>query len=410
MGTEMFPSEIDVLLRGGHVIDPKNGLNAVADVAIAGGKVVGVAPDISTAGAKTVYDVAGRYVTPGIIDMHVHCAPFHEGSTWSIWPDVATLSVGVTTVVDAGTVGWRDFLKFKELVIDRCRARVLAFVNIVGSGMGGDCEHEAPEMQPTLAAGIAAAFPEIVVGIKTAHYWTRRPFDDDHRPWTAVDRAVEAGVLCGKPVMVDFWPRPPERPYPDLILEHLRPGDIHTHFFAQQFPVLDENRKVNDFLWAARERGIIFDLGHGGGSFWFRNAAPAIEQGFWPDSISTDLHTNSVLGPVFDMLTTMNKCLNIGLPLEEVIARSTVAPAREIGHPELGTLSVGSDADVAVFDLERGAFPFCDCGRAKIVGDRRLVCKLTLRAGQVVHNPDGWGYPNWEEAPAPYWVVPPLQA
>ena len=140
-----------------------------------------------------------------------------------------------------------------------------------------------------------------------------------------------------------------------------------------------------------------------------RNAVPAIEQGFWPDSISTDLHTHSVLGPVFDMLTTMNKCLNIGLPLDEVIARSTVAPAREIGHPELGTLSVGSDADVAVFDLEAGSFPFWDCGRAKLIGSQRLVCKLTLRAGQVVHNPDGWGYPKWEDAPAPYWVNPALQ-
>jgi dihydroorotase len=276
--------------------------------------------------------------------------------------------------------------------------------------MGGDCEHEAPEMQPMLAAGMVEAFPDITVGIKTAHYWTRYPFDDKHKPWTSVDRAVEAGELCHKPVMVDFWPRLPERPYPDLILEHLRPGDIHTHFFAQQFPVLDADRKVSDFLWAARERGIIFDLGHGAGSFWFRNAVPAIGQGFWPDSISTDLHTHSVLGPVFDMLTTMNKCLNLGIPLEEVVARSTVAPAREIGHPELGTLGVGSEADVAVFDLERGRFPFWDCGRAKLWGDQRLVCKYTLRAGQVVHNPDGWGYPEWEQAPAPYWVMPALQS
>ena len=410
MTSEPSAATIDLLLKGGHVIDPASGLTGVADVAIAGGRIAQVAPDISPATARKVLDATGRYVTPGIIDMHVHCTPYHETSTYSIWPDVHTFSAGVTTVVDAGTVGWRDFVKFKELVIDRARARVLAFVNIVGSGMGGDCEHEAPEMQPTLAAGIALAFPDVVVGIKTAHYWTRHPFDASHLPWTSVDRAVEAGDICHKPVMVDFWPRLPERPYPDLILKHLRPGDIHTHVFAQQFPVLDANRRLNPCYAEARERGVIFDLGHGSGSFWFRNAVPAFQQGFWPDSISTDLHTHSVLGPVFDMLTTMNKCLNMGMPLTEVIARSTVAPAREIGHPELGTLRVGAEADVAVFDLEQGRFPFWDCGRAKLWGSQRLVCKYTLRAGQVVHDPDGWDLPEWEQAPAPYWVNPALQA
>jgi dihydroorotase len=260
-------------------------------------------------------------------------------------------------------------------------------------------------MRPALAAAVAREYGDIVVGIKTAHYWARRPFDAAHLPWTAVDRAVEAGELCGKPVMVDFFPWLPERPYPTLILEKLRPGDIHTHVFAQQFPILDEQGRVNDFMFRARERGIIFDLGHGAASFWYRNAVPAIQQGFNPDSISTDLHTGNLHGPVFDMLTTMNKVLNMGVPLEGVIARSTVAPAREIGHPELGHISAGAEADVAVFALDEGTFSFVDCGWATLTGTQRLRSVLTIRAGDIVYNPHGLGLPEWPDAPAEYWTL-----
>jgi dihydroorotase len=272
--------------------------------------------------------------------------------------------------------------------------------------MGGAWEHEAAEMEPRRAAETVQAFPDVAVGIKTAHYWALREFDAEHPPWLAVDRAIEAAALCGKPVMFDFCPWPKERPYRTLLLEKMRPGDIHTHVFAQQFRVLDDRGKVQDFMWQARERGIIFDLGHGAASFWFRNAVPAIRQGFPPDSISTDLHTGNINGSVFDMLTTVNKCLAMGLPLADVIARSTVAPAREIGHPELGTLAPGAAADVAVFRLDQGRFPFWDCGRARLVGDAKLSCVLTVRAGQVVYNPEGLGMPLWEEAPDPYWWDP----
>jgi dihydroorotase len=284
-------------------------------------------------------------------------------------------------------------------VIDTAKIRVLAFVNIVGSGMGGEWEHEACEMRPKLAAAVAEEHGDVVVGIKTAHYWAKRPFDAGHLPWTAVDAAVEAGNLCGLPVMVDFFPMLPERPYPQLILEKLRPGDIHTHVFAQQFPIIDEHGKVEDHLYQARERGIVFDLGHGAASFWFRNAVPAIEQGFVPDSISTDLHTGNVNGPVVDMLTTMGKLLNMGVSLQDVIARSTVAPAREIGHRELGTLSVGAEADVAVLALDEGGFTFIDCGRFCLRGRQRLRCDLTVRAGEIVYNPQGLGLPSWEDDP-----------
>jgi dihydroorotase len=388
----------ELVLKGGHVIDPANGISGLADVAIGGGRVLAIGSALPVEGAGSVLDVTGHYVVPGIIDMHAHVFHTHRRSGYSLEPRVNTFSSGVTTVVDAGTAGWQDFVQFRTEVIEKAKIRILAFVNIVGSGMGGEWEHEAPEMSSGLAAAMAEEHRDVVVGIKTAHYWANRPFDANHLPWTAVDSAVAAGERCGLPVMVDFYPWLPERPYPELILNRLRPGDIHTHVFAQQFPIIDERGKVFDHLFKARERGVIFDLGHGAASFWFRNAVPAIQQGFVPDSISTDLHTGNVNGPVVDMATTMGKMLNMGLTLDDVIARSTVAPAREIGHAELGTLSVGSEADVAVFAIDEGSFSFIDCGKTRLPGSKRLRCVLTLRAGEIVFNPEGRGLPTWETA------------
>lgn len=399
----------DLLLKGGHVIDPANGIDGRRDVAITAGRVSEVAPRIADRAARQVLDVTGAYVTPGLLDIHMHAFTAHRHSRLSVPAEAHAFSSGVTTVVDTGTSGWKDFAEFKERVIDRARARIFALVNIVASGMGGAWEHQAEEMQPREAADVAREYSDVVVGIKTAHYWALRPFDALHPPWLAVDRALEAGELCQKPVMFDFCPWPEERRYETLLLDKMRPGDIHTHVFAQQFRVLDDHGQVQSFMFRARERGVIFDLGHGAASFWFRNAVPAIRQGFPPDSISTDLHTGNINGPVFDMITTVNKCLNMGLPLADVITRSTVNPAREIGHPELGTLTPGAEADVAVFRLREGTFPYWDCGRARIVGNQKLECALTLRAGQVVYNVEGLGMPAWEEAPDPYWWDPAEQ-
>jgi len=388
----------DLVLRNGHVIDPANGRNAIADVRIADGRIAAVDPNLPAQPGDHEIDVTGLYVTPGIIDMHAHVAHTHSRSTLSLHPLVNTLSSGVTTVVDAGTTGWRDFAQFRHDVIDASRKiRVLTFVNIVGSGMGGEWEHDGTEMDPELCAGTALLHSDVVVGIKTAHYWARRRFDDRHPAWLAVDRAVEAGTIAEMPLMVDFFPNLPQQTYPDLILEKMRPGDIHTHVFAQQFPTVDEDGKVFDYMHQARERGVIFDLGHGAGSFWFRHAAPAIADGFIPDSISTDLHTGNVAGVVIDMLTCMNKLLNLGVPLEGVIARSTVAPAREINRPELGTLSVDGPADVAVLALDEGAFTYVDCQRTTITGNQRLRCELTVYGGEVVYNPNGRGLVSWEQ-------------
>jgi len=408
-----------MILRGGRVIDPANGLDQTLDVAIAGGKIVQVAAAIPAAGAAQVLDVSGMIVTPGLLDIHTHVYPHLSrtpGYVDSVRADAHLLASGVTTTVDVGTTGWKDFLDFKELVIDQSQVRILALLNIASGGMlNSQSEQTLAEMQPQVVAGLVQAFPEILLGVKTAHYWTSQPWDELHPPWGSVDRALEAAALCGKFVMVDFWPRPPERAYPDLILKKLRPGDIHTHVFAQQFPILSDSGRtpqgvVNEYMFEARQRGVIFDLGHGAGSFWFRNAVRAYRNGFGPDTISTDLHMGNINGPVLNLLTTMSKYLNIGMPLVEVIERATCIPARVIGRPELGSLSVGAEADVAVLQKVDGACSFTDCGRARMSGSQKLECRMTLRAGKIVYDPGGMSLPDWEQAPAPYWVNPTLAA
>lgn len=396
----------DILLKNGHVIDPLNALDGKLDVAVSAGKVAAVGADINPALATQVVDLTGFYVTPGIIDIHVHVYHTREPEGLSVMADSHSFRSGVTTMVDTGTAGAKHFLHFKRTVIDQVKTRVLAYVNIVDLGMIGDFEQDVRTMDPELCAATVLMYPDICVGVKTAHYWTRLPWDAEHPPWAAIDQAVAAGNLCQKPMMVDFWPRPPERSYQELILEKMRPGDIHTHVYAQQFPILNDTGKPNRFLFEARERGVIFDVGHGAGSFWFRNAYPAMQNGFSPDSISTDLHTRNVHGVVIDMQTTMSKILNCGMPLPEVIYRSTVTPAREIGHPELGHLSVGAEADVAVFNLLEGDFTFVDCGRAKMHGAQKLECVMTLRAGEIVFDPSGLSMPEWPDAPEAYWKLP----
>ncbi|MDQ3442641.1 MAG: amidohydrolase family protein, partial [Chloroflexota bacterium] len=257
-----------LVLRNGHVIDPANGIHELADIRVRDGRIEAVSRNLPEQPGDRSIDLAGLHVTPGIIDMHAHVAHTHSRSELSLHPLVNTLSSGVTTVVDAGTTGWRDFAQFRHDVIDnRWKIRVLGYVNIIGSGMGGAWEHEAVEMNPELAASTALMHSDVVVGIKTAHYWAKRHFDADHGPWLAADRALEAAEQCGMPVMVDFFPNLPDQSYPALILEKLRPGDIHTHVFAQQFPIIDDDGKVFDHMHRARERGVIFDVGHGAGSF-----------------------------------------------------------------------------------------------------------------------------------------------
>ena len=270
------------------------------DVAVSKDKIAAVEKDIPASQAGKVVDASGLYVTPGS-DRYscphrsrrraarlVHSRrPFH---TRPLRNSCRHSSAGRRDH-DGGCWKFRSghVSLEKEEVIDRSKVRVLAFLNIVANGMQGDLEQTVDQMDLKRCAETIKKYPDIIVGVKTAHYWTEKPWDGEHTPWAAVDRAEECGQAVNLPVMFDFWPRP-DRSYAELILKKMRPGDIHTHVFAQQFPILLPDGKLNPILAEARARGVIFDVGHGAGSFWFRNAVPAVKQGFIPDSMSTDLH------------------------------------------------------------------------------------------------------------------------
>ena len=423
----------DLLLKGGRVIDPANGLDAKMDVAVSLGRIAAVQKDIPASEAGKVVDVSGLYVTPGLIDLHYHIghggAPLnwfaqdsgdHEvlSPTAFTLPDPRSVLVpygvpadlalqsGVTTIVDAGSAGADTFLQEKEEVIEHAKVRVLAFLNIVADGMKGGLEQTVDVMDVKRCADTVLRYSDIIVGVKTAHYWPQKPLDDLHPTWAAVDRAIACGEAARVPVMFDFWPRP-ERSYADLILQKARPGDIHTHVFAQQFPIILPDGKLNPIMQQARNRGVIFDVGHGGGSFWFRNAVPAVKQGFVPDSMSTDLHIGDFT--VLSMSNVMSKFLSMGVPLADLIRRSTVNPAHEIHRPELGTLTVGREADIAVLDEQHGHFGFIDCGWAKMEGTSRIVAQMTIRAGRIVYDPSGLSMVQWEKARPQYFNIPMLQ-
>lgn len=384
----------DLLLKGGHVIDPKNKINGIRDVAIAGSKIAKVAPNIAASEAKRVANVAGLYVTPGLLDIHVHVyagtgMPRVYTGDLSVYPDGFTFRTGVTTVADAGTAGWRNFPDFKQRVIDRAQTRVLAFINIAGLGMQGRNEGDATDMDPEPVARLAKQYPEIIVGVKTAHY--------PHKDWTAVENAVKAGNLANIPVMVDFGNNHPERPIETLLMDKLRPGDIYTHMYSGLRNELTAEGKINPGMFAGRKRGVYFDVGHGGGSFLWPVAVAAAKQGFPPDSISTDLHVGSMNAGMKDMLTTMSKILVLGSTLEDVIRMSTWTPAQEIKRPELGHLSEGAVADVAVIRLSKGNFGYLDSRLAKRMGSERLTCEMTVKDGRVVYDLNGLASEEWEK-------------
>jgi dihydroorotase len=377
----------DVLLRGGYLIDPRNNISAARDVAIAAGKIAAVAPRIEPADASKTIDASGLYVVPGLVDIHTHVyAGTGEKGSYagdnSLYPDGFTLRAGVTTIADAGSSGWRNFEDFKQRIIDRSQTRVLAFLNIVGEGMrGAKFENNLEDMQAKPTADMARRYRGVVIGVKTAHYAGPE--------WTPVERAVEAGTLADIPVMVDFGTNHKERPVAELVTKKLRPGDIYTHMYSGLREEQDPSGRVNPGLWEGRKRGVIFDVGHGGGSFAWRIAVPALKEKFVPDSISTDLHIGSMNAGMKDMLNVMSKFLAMGMPLDEVVRRSTWHPARELKQDGIGHLSVGANADVAVVRLEKGNFGFIDSFGGRMKGTQRLQCELTLRDGKVVYDLNG---------------------
>jgi len=392
----------DLVLKGGHVIDPKNKINRVMDVAIAGGKIARVAENIPASEAKRVANVAGLYVTPGLIDLHVHVytgRPGTTGDSSSVQPDAFSFRTGVTTMVDAGTAGWKTFPSFRERVLNRARTRVLALLNINGAGMGDPkAENNPSDMDPEAAAKMAKANSDVIVGFKSAHY--------DGPGWPSVENAVKAGNLTSLPVMVDFGYITKERRLPELLLDKLRPGDIYTHCYSGHREELLDDGKINPAMVTGRKRGIYFDVGHGAGSFYWYVAVPLFEQKFWPDSISTDLHSGSMNSGMKDMPNVMSKILNLGVPLEEVIAESTWNPAKEIKRPQLGNLDVGAEADIAVLRLEKGSFGFIDSAGAGNPGPRRLVAEMTVRKGRVewdlnARAAEGWKTFKYQKRPKP---------
>jgi dihydroorotase len=389
----------DLLIRGGRVIDPKNKVDETRDVAIWGGRIARVDRAIPADRARVVVPAKGLVVVPGLVDIHAHV---YSGTgtraiagDGSVVPDAHTFRSGVTTVVDAGTSGWRSFGDFRDRIIGRSKTRVLAMLNIVGRGMvGRPFEQVREDMDPVRTAATALEFPDLVVGIKTAHY--------DGPEWVAVERAVAAARLAKVPVMVDFGTFRPERPYQELVLRKMRPGDISTHMYVSipgkaAVPLFDEAGKLLPYLGEARERGIKFDVGHGFESFPWDQVVPAVRQGWLPDSISTDLYARSANAALKDMTTVMSKFLSLGIPLAEVIRLSTSGPAGLINRPELGQLGVGAVADVAVLGVRRGEFGFLDVRNLRRTGTEKLECELTVREGTVVWDLNGRAAKPWNE-------------
>ncbi|MEX1211327.1 MAG: amidohydrolase/deacetylase family metallohydrolase [Balneolaceae bacterium] len=384
----------DLLIKDGHLIDARNGIDEVMDVAIADGKVARVGSNLSEEDAVQVVDASGMVVSPGFIDLHAHyfwgTEPnrYLSNSYSALPPDGFTFRSGVTTAVDVGGAGWRNFDQFKRQVIDRSQTRILSFVNIVGDGMSGEPEQDIDDMNPRMAAR-AVQNNEEVVGIKVAHF---RGYN-----WEPYQRAARAGVLADVPVMIDLGSQQKVLPLDHMFFEVFRPGDILTHTYGS--PVigtvgfkegaLDENGQVREHWIRAQENGFIFDVGHGGGSFFYEIAKPATEQGFWPNTISTDIHTGSMNGGMKGQDNVISKFLNLGMPLADAIAATTWEPAKVISREDLGHLSEGAEADITIFTVREGEFGFIDVRGNVEPGDRKLEIEATFRAGRMVYDLNG---------------------
>ncbi len=390
------PLLYDLLLQGGHVIDAKNGIDGVTDVAIKDGKVAAVGEHLHPADAVKTIDVAGYYVTPGLIDIHTHdyASPGEAHSyagDYGIWPDGFTFRNGVTTICDAGSSGWRNFEDFKQHIIDRQQTRILAFLNIVGAGMRGPrYEDNLADMDRIPTAAMAMRYPDTIIGIKSAHF--------SGPEWTPYIEALGAARTAHIPVMIDYGANRVERPLYDLMTKYLGPGDIYTHAYSglrneQDAFTLGPSKALTE----GRKRGVYFDAGTGGGSFRFRVAVPLIKAGFVVDSLSTDLHAESMNSSTKGMLEVMSKFMAMGLTLQQVVAESTWNPAQEIQRTQLGNLSVGAPADVAVLSEAHGKFGFLDMDNTKMMGDTRLLCELTIRAGKVVYDQNGLSMDLWSD-------------
>jgi dihydroorotase len=382
-----------LIIKGGHVMDPKNNIDEVMDVAIdKEGKIAAVAKNIDPKSAARVVNAKGLIVTPGIIDMHTHnfAGVEHDrylrNSYYANMPDGFTFRVGVTTVVDAGSSGWKTFEKFKDQTIDRSRTRVLSFLNILGEGMqGGAFEQNTDDMDASKSAEMARKYPKLIVGFKVAHY---------NKPdWVPIDRAVEAGKLSGNlPIIVDFGGG--GLSLEELTMKKFRPGDIYTHTYggggSDREAITDPvTKQLRPFVFEAQKRGVIWDVGHGAASFSFSHAIPASKAGFWPDVISTDHHGGSMNSAMKDILNVMNKMMALGMSVPAIINSVTWKPAQVINHEELGNLSVGSEGDVTVLRLRKGKFGVYDQMGQKVPAKQKFEAEVTIKGGRVFYDLNG---------------------
>lgn len=368
----------DILLKGGTVIDAAQGLNAVRDVAIAAGVIAAVEPDIPEDAATQTVSVKDKYVTPGLVDIHTHV--YYGVTTWGIRPDAVCPTAGTTTVVDAGSPSWATFPGFREFIAEPAQTNVLTYIHISGIGLVYGPVGEMFDMayaDPVRVAETLQQHRDITVGVKVRQ-GKGQVGDNGVEP---LKRAIEAAARAETSVMCHIGAGVP---LPD-ILKLLRPGDVITHCFQGNGDnIVDEKGRVIPEAWKAREDGIIFDVGHGAGSFHYEIAQRAMEQGFISDVISTDLHTGNINGPVYDLPTTLSKLMHLGLSLEDVIDKATFSAAKAIQREaQLGNLKVGTVADIAVFEVLEGEFEFFDAHGTKFIGNQKLKAALTIREGKI---------------------------
>lgn len=378
---------IDLLIQNGHVFDPKNKMDTLMDVAILDGKIHQIANHIPQKNATKIVDATGMFVCPGLIDIHTHVfvgstpGVFADG-IYSLSPDDFTFRAGITTVVDAGTSGWQNFPKFKKQVIDQSKTRILAFLNIAGWGMTGDSlQEDVTTMDIPRALAMIEEHPQIIVGMKIGHF--------EKKTWEPFDRALKVTSRTDRPLFVEC--HLPQYSLKDQ-LDRMRPGDIITHSFehiSERRPIVDTTGRVLPLVFEARKKGILFDVGHGGAGFWFDQAIPALEQGFWPYTFGTDLHRFSMNAGMKDMLNVMSKYLNMGMPLKEVLLRGSWNPAQAIRRQDLGNLGIGAEADLVLLRVKEGNFGYVDAAGNRIDGNRKLEAELTVRAGKVVWDLNG---------------------
>jgi dihydroorotase len=369
----------DLVIRNGLLVDPAHGLSERRDVAIRSGRIVSVAAEIAPDSAGDVLDAAGHLVTPGLIDIHVHVFP--RVSHYGVDPDATCLARGVTTVCDAGSAGADTFDGLRRYVIDVSETRLLAFLNISAIGMVSPLDNELEDLRqanPERAIGVVERHRDVIQGIKV-RLSRRHVGRNGLEPLRLARKAAEA---VGMPIMVHVGDTDPSL---GEILAELRQGDLVTHcFHGRSDGILDKAGAVLPEVLEAARKGIVFDVGHGVGSFSFDVARQALAQGLTPATISSDLHHYNVNGPVFDLATTMSKFLLLGLPLHEVLAKTTSAPASLLGlENQLGAIREGFLADITIFRLAKGEFRFEDSMKQQVIGQQKLEPVAVIRGGRI---------------------------